>query len=386
MAITIHSSPATYTPSDNPIVWTFSSNQTAQANFSYVVEIYVNGVLDSRREIFPEVGARAHIDISEVMVYSTTPATVGQTTVVDDAANNIPCYIVINERYGTPPAYQASETSSVVRAFKASITNEEMDAWNPADYTVGSSASKFMTDRPNDLYIPMDKDYFLTIITNQAVGITLVFKLYEEDGTPIPGADVAISDSWEMAQFNIRSSYLVAETIIPQSSFDAAAYMEVYIEEGGANIYSETKRYYFDREECGTHAHLVWLNRFGAFDVFNSTHNIIQSSDVQTFSYEKQFGEWQGTSYVLDSTRSGEVDYLKSTKDKLAVVTGFLNEDAQNYLTGVYDSPMVYISGSTFKRVSTRQTAYTLQNDLYEEEFTQVIELSLPNARKSVRL
>lgn len=386
MAITIHSSPAAYTPSDNPIVWTFSSNQTAQANFSYVVEIWVNGVLDSRREVFPEVGARAHIDISDVMVYSATTATVGQTTVVDDAENSTPCNIIIKERYGVTPVYHADATSSTVRAFKASVTNEEMDAWNPADYTVGSADSKFMTDRPNDLYIPMDKDYFLTIITDQTVGLTLVFKLYEEDGTPIPGADIPISDSWEIAQFNVRSSFLVAETIIPQSSFDAAAYMEVYIEEGGANIYSETKRYYFDREECGARAHIVWMNKFGAFDVFNSTHNIIYTSDVQTYSFEKQFGEWQGTSFVLDSTRSGELDYLKTTKDKMAVVTGFLDDEEQNYLTGAYDSPMVYISESTFKRVSTRQTNYALQNDLYEEEFTQVMELAMPNTRKSVRL
>lgn len=386
MSVTIHSSPQAYTPSDNPIVWTFSSNQTAQANFSYVVEIYVNGVLDSRREIFPEVGALAHIDISEVMVYSKPVPSVTQTTVVADTESYIPCYVKVRERYGVTPTYHASTDSSTVQAFRASLTNEEIESWDPDDYTIGSSTSKFMTDRPNTLSIPMDKDYFLSIITLETVGLALVFKLYEEDGTPIPSADIPIPDSIQIAQFNLRSSFLVNETIIPQSSFDAAAYIDVYIEEGGANQFSEIKRFYFDRSDCGTRAHLVWLNRFGAYDVFNSTHNVIESSDVTTYSYEKQFGEWQGNNYALDSTKSGELDYFKTTRDKMAVITGFLHEDEQRYLTGVYDSPLVYISESTFKRVNARQTAYTLQNDLYEEEFTQVIEIGMPNVRKSVKL
>ena len=52
MALTIHDTPVNYTPSGNPVVWTFSSDQTAQANFSYLVEVYVGGTLRGRQQIF----------------------------------------------------------------------------------------------------------------------------------------------------------------------------------------------------------------------------------------------------------------------------------------------------------------------------------------------
>ena len=65
MAVTIQQVPQLYTPSDSPIMWRFSSNQTGQANFSFLVEVYIDAVLDSRHIIFPEVGIYAHFDASE---------------------------------------------------------------------------------------------------------------------------------------------------------------------------------------------------------------------------------------------------------------------------------------------------------------------------------
>lgn len=386
MAIGILSSPQSITPSDNPIVWTFSSNQTGQANFSYVVEVYVNATLESRREVFPEVGDVAHIDIQEIMMSITPVASVTQSTVVKEASNFLPVSIIVTERYGTTPEYHASASSSTTLVFKARLTNEEMSVWDYTQYSLTLvPLAKFLTDRTVNLSIKPDKDFFLTIFSDES-DIAVTFKLYEEDGTSIPGAEVPVSAGIRFIQINVRTSFLVAETIIPQDSFDAAAYMDVFMTQLGGDPISETVRIYFDRSDCGVPTHLVWLNRFGGFDVFNSTHNVIHSSSVETRTFEKQFGEWQGSDYVLDSSNSGELDYLKTTKDRLTVVTGFLDDETQNYLTEVYESPMVYISGSAFKRVSVRQTSYELQNDLYEEEFTEAIEIALPNVKRSIRL
>ena len=48
MAITINDVPQDYSASGNPIVWTFESDQTGQANFSFLVEVYVGGTLRGR--------------------------------------------------------------------------------------------------------------------------------------------------------------------------------------------------------------------------------------------------------------------------------------------------------------------------------------------------
>src|SRR3990167_1659342 len=44
MAITLQSSPATYSPAYNPIWAVVSSTNTAQANFQYVCDVYITGV------------------------------------------------------------------------------------------------------------------------------------------------------------------------------------------------------------------------------------------------------------------------------------------------------------------------------------------------------
>ena len=67
MAVTINSSPQLFTPSDNPIIWSFSSNATANTNFSYLVEVYVRGSLTGTHQIYPAVGIYSHIDVSDIV-------------------------------------------------------------------------------------------------------------------------------------------------------------------------------------------------------------------------------------------------------------------------------------------------------------------------------
>lgn len=389
MSVTIHSSPQAYTPSDNPIVWTFSSNQTAQPNFSYIVEVYVNAVLDARHEVLPEVGARAHFDVSETMRKVTPTATLPHTTVVRSADNTASCYITVRERYGTTPAYGASATSGTVIAYKARLTNEQMEAYTASTYVVLNANRKFMTFNTNDLSIPFDKDYFLSMITNGESDLTLVFKLFNADGTQIVSADISISDSWNISQFNLRPSLFVSDLsgLIPLSTFQSAAYMEVFIEYSGGTEYSETKRLYFDHSTCKQLAHCVWLNRLGSWDVYNFGHNTIESANVASMTYEKQFGGWEGTQYKLNSQNSGELDYMKTTRNRLQLVSEYITGPVQNYLvTSMYNSPLCYISGATYRRVKIESTAYELQNDDFEEEFTEIVDLSLPNTDHSVSL
>lgn len=388
MAVTIHSSPQLYTPSDNPITWTFSSNQTGQANFSYIIEAYVNGVLDSRHEIFPEVGARAHFDMQDIMQRFTPVATTDQATVSKSASNFAQCNIVVRERYGSTPAYGSSATSSTIFAFKACLSKEDFANWDWTEYRFDSlNVSKFMNDTPQALSMRQGKDYFLTLIQSGENELALNFQLFEADGTSIPGADVMIDDALVIIQVNVNTDLLVAETIIPQESFDAAAYMDVFIAQGGGDPGTEVKRIYFDRSTCGLPTHFVWLNKFGGFDCFNFSHNRIYSGSIQSYTYEKQFGEWQGTSFVYDPNNSGVIDYLKRGAKRMTAVSGFIHQDQQNFLVqSMYMSPLCYILDDEYIRVRVEATEYTLQQDNFEEEYTEEVTVSFPNYQLSQRL
>lgn len=387
MAVTIHSSPLLYTPSDNPIEWVFSSNQTAQPNFSYIVEVYVNGSLHSRHKKFPQVGARSFIDVAEIMTFSTPVATVPHTTVQKDAGNYLSVYIKVREYYGATPAYASDATSATVYAFKSSLSNEERQAWDYTDFVPTATDKRFFSDSPNGLNIPDNADYYLTIITNNMADRKMLITLKDSTGTLITSAEVAIGVR-RITQFNVGTKSIVDNTAVTQLQMDQASTIEISIlETVGDTTVSETKTYTIDRDTCGRPSYFIWLNKYGAWDHFNFKHNRIYSSDIKSLTYGKPFGEWQGNDHVLDSANSGTLTYLKTAKDKLEVVSDFINQDVQNYLVqSMYLSPLVYYVATAYQRLTITATAYELQDDRYEDEFTESVQLSIPNERKSVNL
>ncbi len=56
MAITIVNEPSPFWPICNDVEWVFKSDETAQPNFSFTIELYIEGALHSTHEVYPEVG------------------------------------------------------------------------------------------------------------------------------------------------------------------------------------------------------------------------------------------------------------------------------------------------------------------------------------------
>jgi hypothetical protein len=69
MAISFFQEPQLFTPATNPIIWVFSSDQTGQANFSYKVELIINGALFGTYELYPMFDTYAKFDASECIDY-----------------------------------------------------------------------------------------------------------------------------------------------------------------------------------------------------------------------------------------------------------------------------------------------------------------------------
>lgn len=380
MAVTFIRQPQTFTPSDNPIIWVFSSNQTAQANFSFVVEVYVNNVLDSRHEIFPEVSNRAHFDAQEIGKRITLVSSIGDAEpFAKIVSSTSKIYIRVRERFGPAPVYQASAISATATLFKARLSNVAMSQWQWVDYSADGAPFKFLGNAPaTGTALQPNSDYFISFFPAGETNLALTFNLYEADGTLIPSAEVALPNGYELIQINAKVQYLTG--IIPQSSFDAAAYMDLSITQAGGDPLSEVRRIYFDRDDCGKHTQCVWLNRFGSFDTYTFQHNTVYTSDISSFTFERQFGGWQGLSYALDPTMSGVLDYLKRTQSKLQLISAYISESEQHFLTEMLSSPMVYIvTPEGYERMRVDTNSFTLQNDLFEEEFTAVVDMSFPN-------
>lgn len=380
MAVTIHTSPQLYTPSDSPIVWTFSSNQTAQANFSYIVDLYIGGALDSRHQIFPESGIYAHFDASETMQSRCASANLNVTTFVRDADNYESCYIVVNEYYGTTPALQANATSSTIYPFKAYVSDDDIATWDYTDYLIGSSTSKFLTDFDRGSFrMIFQGTQFLQIITN-LTATTLRLRYYDSSDTLTVTETQAIGNTIRIAQICLNPSDFMP-------SFVGSSYVIVDIYDG--SIKSESITINIDvANDCDIYIPVTWLNSLGAYDSWVFNFNKTESSDIQAFSYKRQLGRWSGSTFVLDASVSGTNEYFKTIQDRGQIVSGWLTQAQQTSIVKLYESPYVTmeLSKLIFTNFTVVNSSYDLKQSRFEDLFNEVVEYRLSNNRKSPRL
>ena len=377
MAVTIITVPQIYTPSDNPITWKFSSNQTNQANFSFLVELYIDAVLDSRHIIFPEVGIFAHFDASERLKPIVKASTLSNV-LVRDAANYKTCYIKVTERYGTPPTNQADATSSTITVFKGCLSDEDFVNFDHRNYLVNYTTFGFMTNFDRDsLNLGVNTDFYLQVINN---GLTpnLTIEYYDENNDLLDLVQTAISNTIKILQINLKDTLSLPPV--------GTAYMNVYID-GSTN--SETIRInILVSDECNVLTPCLWLNEFGAFEQYIFTHNYIKKAEIKSFSYERQFGKWNGNNFEYNVFNSGVSNYLKVIKDSGEIVSDWISETLQMSIVRMYESPyvVVQISTTSYYQIIVVNSSYEIKQERYEELFNEIVQYEKSNTRKSINL
>ena len=388
MAVTITASPQKYTPSDNPIIFQWYSGSHTLSNFSFIVEVYVDTVLISSHQTFTEVvnsiNGYSHLDISEIIRPIVPHAIVGSTSIVTDASNYRAVYVKIREFYGTIPAFHGDATSATIYPFKARLNPIDFDTFDYTDFKCTSNTKRFLTDSPNDIQITEGQDYYLNIITDNQTDIGIILEFYDSSNALITAIDYNAATSFKVTQFNLNSDNYLAS--LTQPVLDTVSYVNYYIADSGGSPISETKRMYFDRG-CNNGAELIWLNKYGAFDVYNYGHNLVASSEITTKTFEKQYGGWEGATYTLDSSNAGVHSYFKTAKDKIKLISKYIDSDTQNWLVrSAYISSLVYMFDATRQMVNIASTSYEESNDRFVEETTEIVDLTLPNIRKSILL
>ena len=377
MAVTIHDIPTDWSPSDNPLMYRFSSNQTAQANFSYVVETYFNSALVSEDRVFPESGIYSHIDISPI-VRNLLSAPVLTNTIWQDAGIDGKIKIKVWENYGTPAVNQGSATSSETNIFKACLSDRDWMNWNAGQYTV--LGGSFMTYRAPSMdgkvYKIRDDDFYLNIIQDGSELLTV--ELY--NGVTILDTYTDTQD-FTVAQVNINTYTLQNDCGFSPLNLAAADSVKVYI--GGSKAYIV----HFYDIGCNPAYTLEWINQFGAWDSFIFAHNLEQSFDVTDRSYTRKFGSWNGSIFSYDLNDAGNVRVGTQQTDKMTIYTDWITETEQHFLLTCYKAPRFYLFNSGYEipvKITNTQGKY--QYARWEELISETVDLQLVNNHNGISL
>ena len=96
----------------NPIIWSVTSNQIGQPNFSYIFDVYINGAFQIRLKVKQNPSGVGMIDISQIcqsyLLNDIIPETVFNAANVsqifaDNTNSSLHAYVICGEEYGTVP-------------------------------------------------------------------------------------------------------------------------------------------------------------------------------------------------------------------------------------------------------------------------------------------
>jgi hypothetical protein len=378
VAVIISDSPSDWSPSDNPLWYRFSSDQTAQANFSFIVQTYFNGVIVAEDRVFPEVGSYAHIDISQT-VKNLLSVPVITNAIWQDAGISGKIKIKVTESYGSPATNHANATSSETNIFKACLSDRDWKSWNASDYKVVDSGN-FMTYRSPSIdgkvYKVIEDDFYLNIIQDGSYQLTV--EIHGPSGLIDSYTD---TQDYEIAQININNYTLQNDCGF--SPFDLALSNRVIVSINSSEQYVIWKY----TEDCNPAYTLEWINELGAWDSFIFAHNLEKSFDVTERSYSRKFGGWNGTLYQYDLNDAGTVRVGTQQTDKMTIYTDWITEQEQHYLLTLYKAPRFYLfDGGTEIPVRVTNTQGKYQYSRWEELISETVDVELVNNHNGISL
>lgn len=381
MAVSVTQYPGDYSLSDNPLTFVFSSNQTAQANFSFIVETYYNGTVVSEDRVFPENGIYGHIDVSPI-VKNLLNKPVINNSIYSEAGISGNIKIKVTENYGTPPSNQATLTTVEIPIIKGCLSDRSFNSYSAADYICTSMGAKFMTSLSKiqnfiDIYKQREAPFILQAIQG-GVSSTLTIELYNSLGLIDIYTD---SQTFTIAQINITDELLELEAGFDPNDIASAEFVVITLEEATFTVYLYA-------QNCPEYpSTLQWINELGSWDSFIFAHNLVKSGDVTDRSYSKKFGQWEGNDYVYNLNDSGNIRVGTQQTDKITIYTDWITELEQHYLTTLYKSPrhFLYLEGETFN-VKLISNQFTFAQQRFEEQVTEAVELQIVNNNNGLSL
>jgi hypothetical protein len=353
MAVTIHQEPLAYNQTDNPLVFVFSSNQTAQANFSYIVETYVNGGLFSTDRVFPQSGINSSFDVSPILKWAVSAITLEPIAPSTNAQNYASYYIIVRENYGEPPTNQANATSSTRKAWKSKLDFPEWTVIASTNYVfTAATGSKWLSNTPV-YYLRQGETLQGTHIVNSAAGtFERVLRFFNAAGGAVGSAVIITPTTFDIMKFNLSYDYLEAQCT---GTFADVVRVTVWLSESA--LASETLTILIDRT-CGYETtRLHWLNKLGGIDSFTFKRLARENKTVERESYKTQQGRLTGATYSFDTFYTGQNDYQTKSQRTIKATSGWVSTEIANWVNDeLFDSPLIWmevIGGKTqYQRVS----------------------------------
>ena len=370
MAITIHQSPQSFTPSDNDVLWVFSSNQTGEPNFSFKVELFVNDVKQTEEKIFPISGNRAYYNSSNIIRhFFLTPIINNDISVNDDLLTQISrlieVKIKITEVYGDPVSDEATLESSVANCFKASLSDFDFIDFNHEDYEIGSSSKLFMSYLPRNINtgIDVNQNGYAVFYNAESRNLKARFISLEKNGTAI---DEQVID------FGTKDKGVYVLNFSPKhNAVDLTdAFTYEYQIRSGESLISETITKEIKPQCTVSERTVYFINSLGGVDQFLFDKRRETNNSIERKFQKKKFGRLEGNDYNYDGFDGVERNYFNKVNKSISLLSDWMLPDVKSWLLDeLLKSPIVWVEdeNDVKQRIIITNTSERVGDELYEE-------------------
>ena len=379
MAISLNQEPLFYSPASNEMIWAFSSDNTGQPNFSYKVQLYIEGALFGTYELYPMAGPYCKFDASEYLrSFVRTHATYLGPFAWESLDQAVSVQIYIYESFGNPPAI---DPTSEVRshgnyAFNGALRYEQFNAFNHITYWLDYSNS--INPQPMSYYpagvpqfTPFRDPFFIGFFANRDHEYyELKLQIFDVTGTNTYSYTGLIDMDFIVNMLDISPANMDSTGWTAGVEWNDAYYYEVTLTatSDGLPYTSQSSlpiRLYLDRDcQRFDHQRLYWVNKLGVIEQYSFNKLRIDSSNVQNFGYQVQRGSWVDGYYNLGLTDAEKKSAMKTAEDKIVLNSDWMKPAVQNWLVReLYESPQVWLfDGGIFKPVVVENNQNVLKS------------------------
>lgn len=413
MAITVLQAPNKFQPAYNAINYVVSSDKTAQANFSYVADIYITGVSNPayiriKHQAEPITGF-AVFDIHRIVENFLTKDISTSLYGWNNNDNSFAEYQVkFGEEFGLSTSgttvYSNLTLGSVNYTYNGVFDFLDFQSYTQTPYVIlgASATNKFLTNQPATVNIGADENawlhaqtdtsgsiFYAEVITYNSAGVAIQTVLVKNN------SQAAATDAAKFVRFgsgtrnlNLISSGDIASGALPIITASVASY-SVKIKTFAGVTVSETKTYtVVDRCIGHTPYRFHFLNKMGGFDSFTFTKLSRVVSAVARQIYKKNLGTLTPITGVYGYAKSDRQDAVFDTniKESVTINSDWISESESTWLKELITSPVVFLDHATHGLIAVTITnaAYEEMKDVNDKIFNMVLnfEYTFNNARQ----
>ena len=391
MAITIDSSPASYSSLHGALYFVVTSTNKAVANFKYVCDIYVNNNLVARLKSFPQPASEKGIfNVAPIVrnYWNSYFKPTGSTAFAYTGSDIYVSYQVkFGEDYGgTTYTNLQTQSATAYNYVQDYLYNPNSDAFlTPTKYDT-AYAGFYLTNRdktqvqfPKNL-LGTGKLYtsFLSDAENTTKNISLdITRVNGTTSTNYTGA----TQSWkDYALIDISplgiNTYLGAEVI-----GEATNYYDVKAKIAG--VQTDVIRVNLSCTQYDV-IPLHFLNSVGGYETFHFTLVNRQSRSIERQSFERLQYEYESATTAMDMVDAygrlygGTIPFTTKQKLTYKLISDWVNFTDYNWLKELIASPEVYLQrGSQFVPVNISTTSWQEKKRFADKTFNLELDIDV---------